>query len=556
MESIIGLRSQENRLDYKPIVSVIVIFFNAERFIEEAIESVLAQNYSEWELLLIDDGSEDQSTKIARRYTEQCPSRVRYFEHSGHRNFGKTASRNLGIQYSRGKYIAFLDADDVWLPEKLEQQVAILDALPEVGMVYGLSQWWYSWTGIPEDQQRDFMHELGMMPNTCLEPPAIIDLFFFNQQAAIPTPSNILVRQEVVRQVSGFDEPFRGVYDLYEDQAFYAKIGLQSKVFVTNACWDKYRQHPRSSSTVVENAGQGYSTRLFFLQWFSGYLENQGIKDTAMLRMLRNEIWRCRYPRFFNFLKDAQNILLGLARHILPLSFRRSLGTKWKGIGPIPPVGSVRWGKLRRLTPFSREFGYDRGQPIDRYYIEKFLSDHKTDIQGHVLEIADDTYTFQFGGDRVMVSEILHAEPGNPKATIIGDITRAEHIPSNTFDCIILTQTLQLIYDVRAAIQTIFRVLKPGGVVIATFPGISQISRYDMERWGHYWAFTSLSARQLFVEVFPVPNLQIKTYGNVLAATAFLYGMAVQELKQEEMDFFDPDYEVIIAVSAKKPLEV
>src|SRR6266566_8733383 len=128
-----------------------MIFLNAERFIEEAIESVFGQTYDDWELLLVDDGSKDGSTEIARRYAEEHSKRVRYFEHAGHQNRGMSASRNLGIRRSRGEFIGFLDADDVWLPHKLEQQLAILKAYPEAAMVYGPIQWWYSWTGNSDD---------------------------------------------------------------------------------------------------------------------------------------------------------------------------------------------------------------------------------------------------------------------------------------------------------------------------------------------------------------------------------------------------------------------
>jgi glycosyltransferase involved in cell wall biosynthesis len=556
MESIVDLRPQQYKINHLPTVSVIVIFLNVGRFFPEAIESVFAQTYPNWELLLVDDGSSDESTRIARYYTERYPERVRYFEHPNHQNYGKTSSRNLGIQHAKGKYIAFLDADDIWLPQKLERQVTILDSNAEIGMVYGLSQWWYSWTGKPEDQRRDYMHKLGVPPNSCIEPTAFIKLFFLAQQAAIPTPSNILVRREIIKQVNGFDEPFRGMYDLYEDQAFYAKVGLRSIVFAANECWDKYRQHPDSSSSMIEKARQGYSTRLFFLKWLSDYLGEQEVKDAGILKSLRNEIWRCRHRRLFRLWQGVRNIALVTGRWVFPLPVRHWLWAKITHQAYRPTAGRVRFGNLRRLMPLSREFGYDRGQPIDRYYIEKFLSDHRADIKAHVLEIADDTYTRQFGGDRISVSDVLHAASGNPKATIIGDLTCADHIPSNTFDCIILTQTLQLIYDVHTALQTVYRILKPGGVVIATFPGISQISRYDMERWGYYWSFTSLSARRLFEEIFPATGIQIKTYGNVLTATAFLYGMATEELKQKEMEFIDQDYEVLIAVRAQKPDEL
>lgn len=242
-----------------------------------------------------------------------------------------------------------------------------------------------------------------------------------------------------------------------------------------------------------------------------------------------------------------------IAAHVIPGAIRQWLMAKWTGTEYCPPVGCACLGSLRRHTPLSRDFGYDRGRPIDRYYIEEFLSNHRLEIMGQVLEVADDNYTRQFGENRVTKSDVLHVSAGDPKATLVGDLSAADHIPSDNFDCVIITQTLQLIYDVRAALQTIRRILKPGGVVIATFPGISPISRYDADRWGYYWSFTSQSAQRLFGELFPRSQIHVRAYGNVLAATGFLYGMATEELTQKELEHFDPDYEVIIGVRAAKP---
>jgi len=218
-----------------------------------------------------------------------------------------------------------------------------------------------------------------------------------------------------------------------------------------------------------------------------------------------------------------------------------------------PPVGWVRFGSFRRVHPIDPDFGVRWGQIIDRYYIESFLEQYAADIQGHVLEIADDGYTQRFGGKRVSRSDVLHYTNDNPKATIVADLIDARDIPSNTFDCIILTQTLQFIYDLHSAVQTLQRILKPGGVLLVTCHGISQISRHDMDLWGEYWRFTSLSARKLLTEVFPENCVSVQAYGNVLAAVAFLHGLIAQELGRNDLDYRDPNYEVILGVRAFKP---
>lgn len=544
----------------RPLVSVIIIFLNAEKFIREAIESVFAQTYDAWELLLVDDGSTDGSTDIARTYAAQYPGWVRYLEHEGHENRGKSASRNVGIRDATGEYLAFLDADDVWLPHKLEEQVAILNSHPEAAMVYGITQWWYSWTGKPEDSQHDFTHDLGVQPNTLLRPPTLFNLFFLRQAAAIPCPCSILVRREVVERVGGFEEHFQGVYDVYEDQTFYAKVCLNAPVFVSNRCWDKYRQHADSSCAVVEKTGQEYATRLFFLEWLAEYLANQGMKDTELWHELQKQLWSFRHPLLSRTVALVQSptesvkvLSLLIARRILPIRLRQWLWIRFQALKRWPPVGWVWLGSLQRVTPISRVWGFDRGLPVDRYYIGQFLSGHAGDIRGRVLEIAEDIYTRQFGGDCVTRSDVLDVVEGNPKATIVADLSNADHIPSATFDCIILTQTLQLIYDVPATLKTLYRILKPGGVLLATIPGISQISRYDMDRWGYFWSFTSLSARRLLEEVFPATKVEIQSHGNVLAAVAFLHGLATQELRRKDLDYRDPDYEVIITIRAVKP---
>jgi SAM-dependent methyltransferase len=204
--------------------------------------------------------------------------------------------------------------------------------------------------------------------------------------------------------------------------------------------------------------------------------------------------------------------------------------------------------------PVSRVFGFDRGTPIDRYYIEAFLEANARAIRGRVMEVGDASYTRLYGGTRVSQSDVLHATAGNAKATLVGDLASGEGIPVNAFDCIILTQVLPFVFDVSGAIATCYRALRPGGVVLATVPGISQISRYDMDRWGDFWRFTDLSARRLFEHAFASTGNRVDVHsaGNITVATGFLQGLALEELSPDDMEFNDPDYQLIISIRAQK----
>lgn len=205
---------------------------------------------------------------------------------------------------------------------------------------------------------------------------------------------------------------------------------------------------------------------------------------------------------------------------------------------------------LTRREPVSRTFGFERGLPIDRWYIERFLAQHSGDVHGRVLEVAEPTYTRRFGADRVERSDVLHAAPGNPEATIVGDLTTGAGIPRSAYDCFICTQTLPFIYDVHAAAARITELLKPGGVLLASLSGISQISREDRRDWGDFWRFTGDSARRLFAEAFGAGGVTVATHGNVLAAACFLYGFAAEDLGEDDLATNDSDFELVITVRA------
>jgi SAM-dependent methyltransferase len=217
-----------------------------------------------------------------------------------------------------------------------------------------------------------------------------------------------------------------------------------------------------------------------------------------------------------------------------------------------PPVGLVRFGSLRRLRPIGVDHGAWRGRPIDRYYIERFLEDHRTDVRGRVLEIAERTYTERFGDDRVETSDVLHVVEGNPEATIIADLTAADHVPDDQFDCIICVQTIQFIFDVDAALHHLHRILRPGGVLLLTTHGTAQLDASALDTWGEYWRFTVRSTRRLLAAHFGDAGVDVRAHGNVLSAVALLHGLTTGELRQRELDFHDPLYEVVVTVRCVK----
>ena len=523
------------------LVSVIMIFFDAEEFFEEAIGSVLAQTHSSIELLLCDDGSTDAGTAIARQWAQEHRA-VRYLEHPDHAHLGMSSTRNLGIAAARGEFVAFLDADDVWDKDHLDHEVALLRSHPEAGMVCGQAVEWRSWQ---DSRASDSFHPPPWPPGSVVAPPRMLTAVLRDE--VLPTPTcNLLVRKQALDAIGGAEDEFQA---LFEDQVLLAKLYLTQSCVISGSRTARYRRHARSSTAEAQRKGTYHPgrpnlDRERFLRWLSGLPEVREGKDDGELRSL-------------------------LQNHLQPYDHRLSRA-RWRArslaVASVPPRareplrravrrarGPVRMGSLRRLTPLSREFGYNRGLPVDRYYIERFLTANAEDVRGRVLEVGDSAYTRRFGGARVTRADVLNIDAGSPETTIVADLASGEEIPSASFDCLVITQTLHLVYDVAAAVRTLHRVLRPGGVVLATVPGISPVSN---DRWADtwYWSLTPLSATRLFADVFGPENIEVCAHGNVLSSVAFLEGMAAEELRRRELDSDDPQYPLLITIRASRPV--
>jgi len=281
----------------KPLVSVVLIFLDAGEFLADAINSVFEQTYEHWELLLVDDGSTDGSTELARKVAREHPQRVTYVEHPEHANRGPSASRNAGLRDARGEYVAFLDADDVWQPHKLTEQVAILEKHPAAGLVYGAVVYWNSWG---ESEAADFRRALGVEENR-LYPPPILLVGALRSRVPTPCPSVMLVRSVLAVEVGGFDD---GLHP-FEDQAFLAKVYLRVPVYVAGQSWVLYRQHPESAVARMTAAGRKFDAGLVYFEWLERYLLEQGVTDRALWRALRQKKRRYAHPRYDSLFRAA-----------------------------------------------------------------------------------------------------------------------------------------------------------------------------------------------------------------------------------------------------------
>jgi glycosyltransferase involved in cell wall biosynthesis len=272
-----------------PCVTVIVVFRDEERFLSEAIDSVVAQTCDGWELLLVDDGSTDNSVLIAQERAAESRGRIRYLTHGDRENHGISSSRNLGLANAQGKYIAFLDADDVWLPDKLTDQIRLLDETG-AGLVYGRIQIWRSWQD--GDGARDSFESLGVKPDVLVPPPTLAIQVLRNRYQT-PTSTGSMIRRDVAFRVQGFEAEFRG---MYEDQVFFIKVLLDTPAYVSAKCWARYRQHAGSCSAIWEDSVPYAAGRLPFLRWVARYLETLPGADPRVGAAVRQEIFALRHP--------------------------------------------------------------------------------------------------------------------------------------------------------------------------------------------------------------------------------------------------------------------
>lgn len=526
-----------------PVVSVVMIFKDAAPYLREAADSVLAQTWADLELLLVDDGGSDGSDGLAEQVAAH-DDRATVLRHPGRANLGMSAARSLGVGNARGELVAFLDADDRWDPEHLRGEVDLLLSRPEAGMVCGRAWTWHSWE---DPRTPDRLSPLPFAPGVVVPPPRLLAATLRNGALATPTCS-LLVRAEALRNSGGPVASFTG---MYEDQVLNSLLQLRVPAVISGGATAWYRQHAASASAVAQRDGSYHpaaanASRLRFLRWLDGQPELASASCDAELRGLldaalaEQEVTPAQRVRPVAVVRAA-------ARRLPPGAKRRLR----RGLSPLQPA-LVRLAGLGRLEPVSRQFGYDRGLPVDRWYVERFLARCGEDVRGRVLEVGDSSYTEQYGGARVTRADVVNVREGMAGTTYVGDLTDGTGLPEGVFDCIVLTQTLHLVFDVHAAARTLHRLLRPGGVLLLTVPGITPISTDEWAATWH-WSFTEHSARRLFGEVFGPLHVEVQQHGNVQAATAFLQGLAAEEVPDRVLGHDDPQFPLLVTVRAVRP---
>jgi peptidoglycan/xylan/chitin deacetylase (PgdA/CDA1 family)/glycosyltransferase involved in cell wall biosynthesis/SAM-dependent methyltransferase len=493
-------------------IAAIVTCRDLGRYLAEALESVERQTRPASEIVVVDDRSSDVHTRQVLAALRRAGTCV--VEGEGR---GASAARNQGARLTTSDYLVWLDADDVLEPAYFADAAARLDADASIHFVSCAMRGFGAASYVWRPSAPEFVEAVA--------------------SGGVPHAST-MVRRAVWQQTGGFDETLAS-FELLDFWATVLERGFAGVVLDEPLLNYRIRRGSGYRRSIQQD------TYLERLEHF--YAKHRSAIEKHAVALLRHKEVFLEGQRAYR--RSLEERTAALQAELATL--RAEIAALVRTI-EANGDGRVRWGDLRRISPLSDRWGKDRGTPIDRRYVEGFLERHRSDIGGRVLEVRGSEYARRFG-TAVTGHDVVDIDPTNQQATIIADLRRADSIPSNTYDCIVLTQTLQLVDDIEAAIAECARILKPGGVLLVTAP---TLIRVDDEGGldGDFWRLTEASARRLFSAAFPVDAFEVTSYGNVLAATSFLYGISMEELTPGELDAVDPDYPVIVGVRAVKPI--
>lgn len=521
-------------------MAVVVTTYDYAGFLPDALDSIVAQTVPASEIIVIDDGSRDDPAAIVRKYPGVRLKRIE--------NGGLANARNVGAQMAQSEFIIFLDADDVLLPEAIAAGIGCMQLNPGAGLVYG------GYRLVDAKLQNAEVADIKR-----IGPRAYHDLLTANM---ICMHGTVLYDSAKLAEIGGFD-PWA---ERCEDYDVYLRMAKRHRIASHGRIVADYRAHRHNMSAAIGNQ-LDWAKRVHArhrppdddpearAEWEAG--------RQFWTRGFAHSVWSSRpgLPPAQRWAQRAE--MMGIAPRMTVTSALRGAMIallpdravqalrKIRRMNLSPRLGGVDFGDFANIKPLSAGFGYRRGLPVDRLYIEDFLAANAAAITGRVLEVGDAAYSSRLGRD-VSAQDVLNLRSDNPATTIVGDLSQAGVLPAGAYDCQVITQTLHLIYDLEAAVRQLHAALKPGGTVLATVPGISPI---DPGEWGAtwYWSLTEASARRLFDDVFGAGNVEIAVQGNAFAATSFLQGVSVEDLEEDWLRERDPSYPVVIAIRARKP---
>ena len=512
-------------------VGVVIPFYNGAAFLDEALASVSAQTRPADQVIVVDDGSSEDPAPIVDRHagvTLLCQA-----------NAGPSAARNAGLQACDCDFVVFLDCDDVLSSTAIERGVRCHLENPGSGFVYGA-------------HRRVDASGKALGPAT-FRPCGPIPYHDFLRTNVVGCMSPAMFDRAKLVAAGGFADDVRAC----EDYEVYLRMARQHPVASQPAIVADYRIH--AGSTAPNAAG--------LFDWALKVLDRHRLVDSDVEAMAAFRDGRRRWALIYANAAWSRAAAPGAKRAMAsraPLAstvamaaavLRRALPARLyrKLRGRAKPLalgrGAVDMGDFARNRPVGRNFGLDRGTPIDRWYIERFLARHAGDISGRVLEVGDPSYSRRFGSG--ITRQDVFDRPGGPVATLTGDLTAPGTLPEAAFDCLVITQVLQLLYDMPAAIAEMHRSLAPGGVLLLTVPGVTAI---DPAEWdgAWYWSLTAQSAERLLGAAFGPDSLRISVHGNAYGATCFLQGLAVEEIDTALLEDDDPAYPMVVCVRAQR----
>jgi SAM-dependent methyltransferase len=490
-------------------IAVVVVCRGSGRALDDLLFSAGGQTRPAAELLIADASSDDPFTRAV----------LGRLEAQGHRVIrsgpSEAAARNAGAARCGAEYLVFLDQRSMPAPDVLAAAAQHLDA--DGGLEFVCAA---------DVERGDAGHERAVRPwsTTWVEALGL---------GWIPGPTTMLRRTLWLR--NGGEDESLGELASVDFWTRALSRGARGAVLGGGRAGEVV---PRTSTFPVR-APRGDWIRLYQKHVT---LVSQVGEDLLQRKVAALALEAARRAALRSQVTEAERELAPLMEAVEAMA--RQLAERG--------AARVEWGDLRRPHPLSPFWGSDRGKPLNRHYIEGFLASHRADVRGRVLEVKDSGYTRAFGTG-VTRAEVLDVDPANRNATIVADLTRAETVPSDSFDCFILTQVLNVIFDVKAAVAEAFRVLRPGGVLLCTVAALDRVSYEGRALDGDFWRFTEASMRELLATAWPPHAIHITTYGNVMSCTAHLYGLAANELVASELDWHDPNFPLVVAARAVKP---